>query len=152
VNEENEENLNGQNRTIEKKKRSNSISKISNIRRNSINNVRRGSFSNNQLFLPFDVNKNRSSSRNDSSLSFSRERRNSLSFKKNTTLPDLKAIYLKKLHNNYYDRKLWNTLVNLHSQDYNFYIEKTPRDYNDDFNILKQIDRTNSTFFKRCSN
>jgi hypothetical protein len=55
---------------------------------------------------------------------------------------------MKKLHNNYYDRKLWNTLVSSNKLDtnYNFYMDGISRDYNDEFSILTQSDWTDSTF------
>jgi hypothetical protein len=59
---------------------------------------------------------------------------------------DLKSIYLKKLKNNYYDRKLWNTLVQPNTNQLSIYTEKSIRDYNSEFNILKHNDWTMSSF------
>jgi hypothetical protein len=45
------------------------------------------------------------------------------------------SIYLKKLKNNYYDRKLWKSLSS--SKEFNFVVDNHVRDYSSDFNILK---------------
>lgn len=65
---------------------------------------------------------------------------------------DLKNIYMKKLQNNYYDRKLWNTLINSNTSNpsgYNLFVEKNTREYDKDFSILTQSDWTESKFAKR---
>ena len=88
-------------------------------------------------------------SRNDSALIMVSNENTSLSLlrSRNKTITDLKSIYLKKLKNNYYDRKMWNTLVNLNKQmNVNYYTEKSIRDYNTEFNILKHHDWTVSPF------
>ena len=59
---------------------------------------------------------------------------------------DLKSIYLKKLKNNYYDRKLWDTLANSTSNSVNHYSEQTARQYDSEFNILKRHDWSMSPF------
>jgi hypothetical protein len=46
------------------------------------------------------------------------------------------TFYLRKLKNNYYDRKLWKCLVP--NKEFNFYAENTARDYDSsEFNVLK---------------
>ncbi len=64
------------------------------------------------------------------------------------------SIYLKKFKNNYYDRKLWHTLLNNSSvndnittramttngKSFNFYVDNSIRDYTNDFNILNKFD------------
>ena len=65
----------------------------------------------------------------------------------NMTNIDLKSIYLKKLKNNYYDRKLWDTLVNSTKKlNINPYPDQSAREYNSEFNILKHHDWTMSSF------
>ena len=65
---------------------------------------------------------------------------------------ELKGIYIKKLQNNYYDRKLWNTLVNSNSlnerKDFNIYTERMGREYDNEFSILTHSDWTDSAFAK----
>jgi hypothetical protein len=59
------------------------------------------------------------------------------------------SIYLKKLNTNYYDRKLWYSLL-LNSKDSKFlnvYAEKTYRDYNSEFNILSH---SKNPDFEKC--
>lgn len=59
---------------------------------------------------------------------------------------------MKKLQNNYYDRKLWNTLINSNTSNpsgYNLFVEKNTREYDKDFSILTQSDWTESKFAKR---
>jgi len=89
-------------------------------------------------------------SRNESALIMVSNENTSLNLlrSRNKTVTDLKSIYLKKLKNNYYDRKMWNTLVNSNKQMNvnNWYIEKSTRDYNTEFNILKHHDWTVSPF------
>ena len=104
-----------------------------------------------KLVLPKSHNRNRSHSRESSAVSrkgSSKSRKNSVSKK----IPDdLKTIYLKKLKNNFYDRKLWNSLTastNMNRNNFNCLTEKSYRDYAGDFNILKQNDWTNSDFAK----
>lgn len=63
------------------------------------------------------------------------------------------SIYLKKFKNNYYDRKLWFTLLNNSTVDdnittrattniksFNFYADNSVRDYNNEFDILNKFD------------
>ena len=104
-----------------------------------------------KLVLPKSHHRNRSHSRESSAVSrrgSGQSRKNSISKK----IPDdLKTIYLKKLKNNFYDRKLWNTLTastNLNRNNFNFLNEKSYREYAGDFNILRQNDWTNSDFAK----
>lgn len=62
------------------------------------------------------------------------------------------SIYIKKLNSNYYDRKLWYSLL-LNSKDSKFlnvYAEKAYRDYNSEFNILNHS--KNFDFEKRKYN
>lgn len=55
---------------------------------------------------------------------------------------------MKKLQNNFYDRKLWKTLESSNKQEtnYNFYVDGLSRDYSHEFSILGQSDWTDSTF------
>lgn len=67
------------------------------------------------------------------------------------TPEELKDIYMKKLQNNYYDRKLWNTLINSNSlaaSSLNLFGEKTSREYDSEFSIISQSDWTDSAFAK----
>jgi hypothetical protein len=64
------------------------------------------------------------------------------------------SIYIKKFKNNYYDRKLWYTLLNNSSindtitarattanvKNFNFYADNSVRDYNNEFDILNKFD------------
>ncbi len=73
---------------------------------------------------------------------------------KNLRPEELKGIYLKKLQNNFYDRKLWNTLVNsnnLNKSEFNIYTERTIRNYDNEFSILTQSDWAESKFVKSIS-
>jgi hypothetical protein len=47
------------------------------------------------------------------------------------------SLYLKKLKNNFYDRKLWKSLSSF--QEFNFLIDNHFRDYSLEFNILEPI-------------
>ena len=62
------------------------------------------------------------------------------------------SIYLKKLKNNYYDRKLWYSLL-LSSNDsklLNVYAENSCRDYNSEFNILNRTRDSSEFNFSKC--
>jgi hypothetical protein len=60
----------------------------------------------------------------------------------------LKSIYIKKLKNNYYDRKLWYTLLLNKTNLFNYYTDNSVRDYNSEFNILNYANSTDLSFSK----
>jgi hypothetical protein len=58
------------------------------------------------------------------------------------------SVYLKKLKNNFYEQKLWNSLeLTNRGNQINFYPE-TEREYTSEFSILQRYDWTQSTFGK----
>ena len=63
-----------------------------------------------------------------------------------TSNSNTNSLYMKKLRNNYYDRKLWNSL-NL-SKELNVTIDNRIRDYNNEFNILQPYKANNMGSFK----
>ena len=83
----------------------------------------------------------------------SRSSKDGLSALNKIYLNDLKGVYVRKLKNNYYDRKLWNSLIISNSKkSVNYYIEKSARDYNSEFKILNQPDWQSSSFGKgKCA-
>lgn len=61
------------------------------------------------------------------------------------------SIYLKKLQNNFYERKLWDSLeLNDKNYLFNLYTD-TSREYTSEFSIVKRYDWTKSTFGKSKS-
>lgn len=57
------------------------------------------------------------------------------------------SYYLRKIKNNYYEKKLWKSL-NKSLSEFNLYAEYSPRDYDSsEFNILKSVQADNSNLF-----
>lgn len=53
-------------------------------------------------------------------------------------------MYLKKLKNNYYDRKLWTSLNSSRLTEPNYLVENSARDYSTDLNILTSTSKAKS--------
>ena len=127
------------------------IKSSSNLNRikSSYNNNKNNNNNNNNSSVISTINNDVYFSRQNSSIrSISNESTRTQNITNNNikTNIDLKSIYLKKLKNNYYDRKLWNTLVQPNTNQLSIYTEKSIRDYNSEFNILKHNDWTMSSF------
>lgn len=122
------------------------ISSSSQLNSKKSSKTESGTLSSNDFFATRN-NSLRSMSNGSVSARNSKSRNTQINSKIINTSIDLKAMYLKKLKNNYYDRKLWDSLVNSANKlNINPYADQSAREYNSEFNILKHHDWTMSSF------